>query len=95
MVKEISENVYAWKVIEKPDGPGPIEFEIAHGTKAFKASLEDGPEATMGEWLSRKFGYAVPLWPAPTSAAPEPTIREKEHASRPCTVTGYTPPPCL
>jgi hypothetical protein len=44
MVKEISENVYAWKVIAKSDGPGPIEFEITLGTKAFKASLEDGPE---------------------------------------------------
>jgi hypothetical protein len=47
MVKEISENVYAWKVIAKSDGPGAIEFEITLGTKALKASLEDGPE----DWI--------------------------------------------
>jgi hypothetical protein len=59
---EISQNLYAWKVIKKPDTPAPVDFTIKLGTATFGTTVEDGSENTMGEWLSRKIGQIMPAF---------------------------------
>jgi hypothetical protein len=61
VVTEIKENTYEWRVIRKPGARATKKFTIALGTKRLSVEMEEGDRNTLGEWLSRKTGYIIPL----------------------------------